>query len=242
MTDNPLILKLQWGYALDDQDRERLEELCSNAVTVAARKDLISEGERPENVHLVLDGAAFRYKVLADGRRAIMALLLPGDFCDLNIAILGEMDHAIATIEQSRIVEIPRATIDELITNHPGITRALWWATLVDEATLREWLANMGRRPSDRQMAHFFCEIYTRMDAVKRVQDGRFRLSLTQEDLGDTLGMSTVHVNRTLQRLREEGFLEFLSREVEVRNIEALRRFAGFDPNYLHLGDGRSGK
>lgn len=242
MSENPLILKLQWGYPLDDRDRNRLEQLCDNTITVEAQQDLISEGERPEDVHLVLEGMALRYKILPNGRRSIMALLIPGDFCDLHVAILGEMDHTIATLDRSQIVKIPRRTIGDLIEHHPGIARALWWATLVDEGVLREWLANMGRRPSDKQMAHLFCEMFTRMAAVNKVTDGRFRLPLTQEDLGDVLGMSTVQVNRTLRRLREQDFLEFINREVEMRNIGGLRRFADFDPNYLHLGNRRSAK
>ncbi|MCV0393803.1 MAG: Crp/Fnr family transcriptional regulator [Rhizobiaceae bacterium] len=201
-----------------------------------ARQDLISEGDRPEHVHLVMEGLACRYKILPSGRRSIVALLIPGDFCDLNVAILGEMDHAIATMSDSRIVQIPRSTIDELIKTHPNITRAFWWATLVDEGTLREWLANMGRRPSDKQMAHFFCEMFARMAAVGRARKGRFFLPLTQEDLGDVLGMSTVHVNRTMQRLREMELLDFSDHEVLIRKPDRLIEFAEFDPNYLHLG------
>lgn len=236
MSINPLIRKLEWGNRLPEPDRERLESLCDRSFVVPARHDLIAEGDPPEHVHLVLEGLAVRYKFLPGGQRAIVALLLPGDFCDLNIAILGRMDHAIGTIEQSRIVRIPRDVIGDLIANHPAIRTAFWWATLVDEATLREWLVNLGRRRSGKRMAHFFCEMHLRMAAVGHARGGGFGFSLTQEDLGDTLGMSTVHVNRTLQRLREGGLLEMDNRSVSIPDVEALWRFAEFDPNYLHLG------
>lgn len=234
-TDNPLILKLESGVSLSEEDRQRLEALCSASQKVPARRDIISEGHEPDFVHLVMDGLAYRYKLLDDGRRSIVAFLVPGDFCDLNVAILGKMDHSIGALEQSNIVKIPRHTIEELLFNFPRITKALWWATLVDEGTLREWLVNMGRRPTDKQMAHLFCELYVRMNVVGKVQNGSFPFPLTQDDLADTLGLSTVHTNRTLQRLRELGLIQFANRYVTIGNFQALAEFAEFEPAYLHL-------
>src|SRR5690606_6890860 len=105
------------------------------------------------------------------------------------------------------LVEIPRDTVQELVSRHPNIGRALRWATLVDEATLREWLANMGQRPADRQLAHFLCEMRLRLQVVGMADEGGMHLPLTQEELGDVLGISAVHVNRVLQVLREQGLM-----------------------------------
>lgn len=235
-TKNPLIEKLLSGNTLLQDDRDGPQRLCSEVVVIDGRRDLIREGEEPEEVHLVLSGYACRYKMMDNGHRSIMALLIPGDFCDLNVAILGQMDHTIATLgSHTRIVRIPRDAIDELLTHHPRIARALWWATLVDEGTLREWLANMGRRPADQQMAHLFCEMFMRMKAVGQVNDGGFFFPLSQEDLADILGLSIVHVNRTLQKLRGKGFLTMAEKEVTIKDFAGLAEFATFDPNYLHL-------
>jgi CRP-like cAMP-binding protein len=186
-------------------------------------------------VHLILEGFAFRYKVLPDGQRQIVAYLIPGDLCDLHVSILGEMDHGIATVTPCKVAYIPGQTIEEITEKHPRITRALWWATLVDEGTLREWLVSMGRRPAEKQMAHIFCELLLRLQIVGLATENSFELPMTQEQLGDTLGLSTVHVNRVLQDLRRDGLITLRDKVLTIHDVEELKRFADFDPNYLHL-------
>lgn len=232
---NPLIMKLEHGARLTDEDRAVLLDLSSRTRQIPANEDIIAEGERPENVHLVMEGFACRYKVLPDGKRQIMALLVPGDFCDLHIAILGEMDHSIGTGWGCTCVEIPRATIDELTTNHPRITRALWWATLTDEGTLREWLANMGQRRADRQMAHLFCELLVRLQTVGCADENSFEFPISQADLADTLGVTPVHVNRVLQELRAQNLILWRSKRLQIPDVERLKAFCDFNSNYLHL-------
>lgn len=232
---NPLIMKLEYGARLTDNDRAVLQDLTRKTRRVPRRSDISTEGERPENVHLVMEGFACRYKTLADGRRQIMAFLVPGDFCDLHVAILGEMDHSIGTGWGCTIVDLPRSAIEDLTAHHPRITRALWWATLVDEGTLRAWLVNMGQRDADRQMAHLVCELLVRLRMVGLVSDGRFAFPITQDDLADTLGISGVHVNRVLQDLRSQRLLEWKSRRLYIPNVERLMAFAEFNPKYLHL-------
>ena len=238
---NPLVLKLERGAELNDQDRTLLRSITQNSRRLAAREDIIREGDTPDDVHLVLEGFACRYKMLSDGRRQIVAFLIPGDFCDLHVAILGTMDHGLATLTPCTIVDLPRATIEEITFNHPRITRALWWCTLVDEAILREWLVNMGQRPADRQAAHAICELLVRLQTVGRATDNSFELPLTQEELGDALGLSIVHVNRTLQRLREEKLIVFKGKVLSIPDVERLKLFADFDANYLHLNTCRTG-
>ncbi|MCJ2087178.1 Crp/Fnr family transcriptional regulator [Methylobacterium sp. E-005] len=232
---NPLIMKLEYGARLTDEDRAVLHDLTRRTRRVARRMDISPEGERPENVHLVVEGFACRYKTLADGRRQIMAFLVPGDFCDLHVAILGEMDHSIGTSWGCTIVDIPRSVIEHLTAHHPRITRALWWATLVDEGTLRAWLVNMGQRAADRQMAHLVCELLVRLRVVGLVSEDSFEFPMTQDDLGDALGISSVHVNRVLQDLRGQGLLEWRRKRMRIPNAARLMAFAEFDPKYLHL-------
>jgi CRP-like cAMP-binding protein len=160
--DDTLTRKLEGYELLSDRDRTVLSGLTAKIRSVGARVDLIQEGDPPDYVHLILDGFACRYKVLADGQRQIMAFLVPGDFCDLNVFILDHMDHSIGTLSKCSVVDIPRHAIDDITANHPHITRALWWCTLVDEAVLREWLVNIGSRPANQRIAHLFCELFLR--------------------------------------------------------------------------------
>jgi CRP-like cAMP-binding protein len=154
-----LIRKLSTAGGLTEVDHETLRRASLRSRQIPARQDLTSEEDRPENVHLVLSGFAGRYKILPQGQRYITGLMVPGDFCDLHVAILGEMDHSIATMTPCTVVEIPHTTIQDLTENHPRIAHALWWATLVDEAVLREWLVGMAGREAAERMAHLFCEL-----------------------------------------------------------------------------------
>lgn len=226
--------KLSRGVLLRTADIEQLKAATAGSRSMGARKDIIQEGEAPSDVHLVVEGVACRYKMTPTGQRQIMALLLPGDFCDLHVAILGAMDHSIATLTPCRVVDIPRPAIEDLLAN-ARIARALWWATLVDEAVLREWLVSMGKRAADRQAAHLFCELHLRLQVAGLAGPASYSLPLTQEELGDVLGLSTVHVNRVLQQLRRSGMMDFDGRTVVIYDMQGLRTFAGFISNYLHL-------
>lgn len=234
-TSNPLVLKLARGADLSAEDRRALAEGIRDIRQVSARTDLISQGDRPEHVHVVLEGFACRYKMVPDGGRQIMAYLVPGDFCDLHVAILGEMDHSIGALTRCRIGHFPREVVEALSASGGAIMRAFWWATLVDEAVLREWLVSMGRRPADRQLAHLFCEMMCRLGAVGLVTKNGFEFPVTQADLGDTLGITEVHVNRMLHNLRQAGLVELSAKRVTIPDPARLEDFADFDPAYLHL-------
>jgi CRP-like cAMP-binding protein len=233
---NPFIRKLEYGADLTDEDRAVLASVSANARPMAAHTDIIREGDKPDTVHLVMEGYACRYKLLPDGKRQIMALFVPGDLCDLHVQILGEMDHSIATLSNARIVEIPTPTVGKLIEN-PRINRALWWASLVDEGTLREWLVSMGQRDSGEQMAHVFCELYVRLDSIGLVRAKGFDFPLTQNELADLMGITPVHVNRVIGRLRDEALVDWSGGRVVIPDFDRLRDLGGFDPNYLHLRD-----
>ena len=223
---NPLISKLSLGVDLTAEDRLTLEGVVRHTRKVGPREDLIHEGDRPGNVHLVMDGFACRYKTLPNGRRQIMAFLIPGDFCDFHVAILGSMDHGIGTLTPCTMVGITPETIEELTTNHPRISRALWWCTLVDEAILREGLVNMGQRPAHQQAAHVICELLLRLQTVGRATENSYPFPLTQEEFGDALGLSVVHTNRTLQHLRDQDLiiLEWDADHPRCEPAEGVRR------------------
>ena len=229
-------MRLSQGAPLNGADRARLRALVGDARAVPARTDLAHQGDRPERVHVVLDGVACRYRLTEEGGRSIMNLVLPGDFCDLHVFVLNRMDHSVGTLTECRVVSVAPATLDALTAEHPRIARALWWSTLVDESITREWLVGMGRRRSDRQLAHLFCEMHVRLRLVGRAEPDAFAQPLTLAELGDALGRSMVHVGRSLQTLRDEGLVVVLNRTVMIPDMAALRRYAGFDPSYMHLG------
>ena len=230
----PLVAKLETRGPLSDEDRDDLNALCADAREVGPRRQIIREGDRPEFVHLIVEGWAARYKLLPDGARQITAFLIPGDFCDLHVTILGEMDHGIATLTRSRVAFIPRATMESL-TERPSLTKAFWWSTLVDEAVLRSWIVNIGRRDAFEAIGHLICELYVRMKNVGLADGRSFEVPLTQEEIGDALGLTSVHVNRVLQRLRTEELISFRQGLLTIHDYRRLEKASGFNPNYLHL-------
>jgi CRP-like cAMP-binding protein len=231
-----LLLKLETLAALPREDRDALAALGCGARDLGPRRSIIREGDRPEHVHLMVDGWAARYKLLPDGARQITAFLIPGDFCDLHVTILDEMDHSIATLTRARVAYIPRGRMEEL-TARPDIARAFWWATLVDEAVLRAWVVNIGRREAYEAIGHLMCELYLRMRNVGLATDHSYQLPLTQEELGDTLGLTPVHVNRVLQRMRADGLISLDRGALTIHDYRRLEDASGFNPNYLHIAE-----
>ena len=231
---SPLVAKLETVAPLPAADRDALAALCGDPREMDARRNIIREGDRPDHVHLMVEGWAARYKLLADGARQITAFLIPGDFCDLHITILQEMDHSIATLTKSRVAYIPRSQMDAL-TERPGLVKAFWWSTLVDEAVLRNWVVNVGRRDAREAVGHLICELYVRMKNVGLAIDHGFELPLTQEEIADALGLTPVHVNRVLQRMRSDGLISLKRGSLVILDHEQLAESSGFNPNYLHI-------
>ncbi len=239
---NLLTRKLELFGPLPEEDRRLLDEVIVRPRPVDRREDIIREGDAPSDVHLVLEGFACRYKVLPSGARQIFAYLVPGDFCDIHIFILKAMDHNIGTLSPCQVVDIPRASVLQLV-ERPAIARAFWWVTLVDEATLREWLVNLGQRNAGHRIAHLFCELHLRCQSIGLANGGSFPLPITQDELADTVGISTVHVNRSLQELRAKNLIQFEGKRLAIPDVDRLRSWAGFNPNYLHLdGGSRNGR
>jgi CRP-like cAMP-binding protein len=233
---NPLIRKLERFTRLSDGDKRLLQQAASaRIVNYDSHQDIIAEGEEPNDVNLILAGWVCRYKQLADGGRQVMSFLLPGDLCDLNIFLLRRMDHALGTLTPVVVAKITRDLLQEMLNADPRLTRALWWEVLVTAAIHREWLVNIGRRTALERVAHLLCEVYVRQQAVGRVRAGRCELPITQVELADALGLSAVHVNRTLRELRLAGLIDWRDKQLGIPDLDALTAVARFDPDYLHL-------
>lgn len=228
------LTKLQGVGELPPDDRALLDGVLTDIRSIRARRDIIREGDSPDHVHLVMEGWACRYKILDDGARQITAFLIPGDFCDTHITLFAHMDHSIGAITDSKVAFISRATMAEL-TDRPAIARAFWWGSLVDEAVLRAWIVNLGRREALDRVAHLICELHARLRHVGLIDEGSFEMPLTQEEIGDALGLTSVHVNRTMRRLHEAGLMTVKHRRLVIHDVAALHKLAGFNPDYLHL-------
>lgn len=231
---NAFVDKLSGYAALTADDRAALAGACEGGRRVAARYDLIREGDKPGPVFILLEGWACRYKLLPEGGRQIMAFLMPGDFSDMHVAVLDEMDHSIAALTPARVVAMPRSQMQELTDASPLISQALWWSQLVDEATLRAWIVSMGRRGSIERVAHLMCEIYVRARYIGLAQGPQIEFPLTQVVLADALGLTPVHVNRVLRTLRMAGVVEIGRGTLSITDPDKLVQIAGFDDNYLH--------
>jgi CRP-like cAMP-binding protein len=227
--------KLERRDVLSAAEREALSAAAGARESHPAGSDLVREGDRPERSILVTQGFTTRYRVLADGQRQITAIHLPGDFVDLHSFLLHNMDHSVGALSNVRIVAFPHANLRQITERHPHLTRLLWLTTLLDSAIHREWIVAMGRRTAAQQLAHLICEIFARLHLVGLAEfDREVTLPITQIELGDTLGLSAVHVNRTLQQLRAEHLISWQGQSVRVLDWERLKRVAEFDPTYLH--------
>ena len=235
MQGSPLFRRLSTLAGLDAADQARIEELCKNVRQVPRKGYIVREGDRPEYVHVMLKGWAARFKTLQDGSRQIVDFVIPGDFCDLHVALLSEMDHGIVALTPCSVARIDEAEIAKLTSENNQIVRAMWWSTLVDQGILREWVLNVGRRNAYGRIAHLLSEMHFRMNRVGLVEHERLALPVTQEELADATGLTSVHVNRTLQRLRRENLVEVRGGMLTLLDVPGLHEAAGFNPNYLHV-------
>ena len=234
-SDLAVASKLEAFTKLSSDERTALSDAAKNFRWVDARRDLISEGDKPRFVHLVLEGWACRYKQLPDGKRQVVSIFVPGDFCDLNVYILKAMDHSIAAITRLKVAMISPEEMNELTAERPRITQALWWHELVTTAIQREWTLNIGQRSAYERIAHLLVELYLRLRTVGKANDGRCDFPLTQNDLADATGLTAVHVNRTLQELRKNKLIELERKHLHILDLEQLMDVAMFNANYLHL-------
>ncbi|MCJ2044374.1 Crp/Fnr family transcriptional regulator [Methylobacterium sp. J-078] len=233
---NPFVRKLEGFGPLRDADRALLERISANAQRIGPRVDLIREGDTPDGVILIMEGIACRQKHRANGARHITAYLVPGDACDLDVALLTQMDHTITTLSTCRVVRLSLDLVKRLMDEHPAIARSLRISTLVDEATLREWLVNVGCRSAIERIAHLLCELLVRLQIVGFASEDSYEFPVTQLDLADTVGLSNVHVNRSLQELRRQGVIELRGRTLKILDHHRLKSIAEFNAKYLHLG------
>ena len=235
---NPLTMKLEQFVRFDPEERSRLDELLAFPTrTYAPREEILRRGDKVRDILLVLTGLAARSKTLRSGARQIMALLVPGDLCDLEVFVLEAMDHDIVAVAETTCVHIPADMIEAWLTesSSSNLTRALWWSTMVDSAILREWIVDHGSRDARERIAHVCYELLIRYRVVGAAKDYVIPFPLTQQDLGEATGLTAVHVNRILQELRADGLIELSGKVLTILDPPRLKKVAQFEAEYLHL-------
>jgi CRP-like cAMP-binding protein len=231
-----LIRKLDALSPLTPDGAEAVARAAQTRVRHARpREDLISEGDKPKTLRMILSGWACRYKTLEDGRRQILSLLLPGDTCDFNMFNVSRMDHAVGALTPLVYGDVPQDVFEQLTSDHPSVARALICETLSDASIQREWTLNLGQRDAYERIAHLFCEVFVRSQVIGLAGANECPFPVTQTELGDATGLSAVHVNRTIQELRGANLIELEARSLVIKNLDALRAAALFEPDYLHL-------
>jgi len=230
-----LLARLEKLSPLDDADRAATLALPHRVRALNRHDYIVREGSRAEHSCLLLEGYLGRHKIVADGARQIVSVHMTGDMVNMQNSLLPQADHSVQALTDAVVALIPGQAIVDLAAARPAVAIAMWLDTLIDGAIFREWIANVGRRDASARTAHLLCEFGLRQEEAGLGTRSRYDLPLTQSDLADALGLTSVHVNRTLKRLEEAGLISRKNRAVTISSWNALREVGDFDPTYLYL-------
>jgi CRP-like cAMP-binding protein len=230
-----LVRKLESISNLTEDERRAVLGLPITIRDFRADEDIVRDGDRPWQCCLLVEGFLCRYKTLPDGNRQIHSFHVPGDIPDLQSLHIPVMDHSLAAVAPSKAALIPHDAIRDLTHAHPNIADKFWRDTLVDGAIFREWITNVGSREASSRIAHLLCEIFIKLQAVGLTKGNTFDFPITQSEIGDATGLSTVHVNRSIQKLRAERLIVLEKGRCTITDWKGLKEAAMFDPTYLSL-------
>jgi CRP-like cAMP-binding protein len=231
----PMLRKLQQWRKLDDDDQAALLALPFRIAKFRPQEYIVREGDRPENSCLILSGFAVRHKVAGNGGRQIFSIHMKGDLADLQNSLLGKADHNLQALGHVEVAMIPVKAVQEIAFVRPEVGKAMWYETLVEASIFREWTLNVGRRDARTRIAHMLCEFALRLEAAGMSERNGYELPMNQEQLADALGLTSVHTNRTLMTLGDEGLITRTNRSVRIEDWLKLAAIGDFDAAYLHL-------
>lgn len=231
-----LFATIQKRYAFSEEERNLFCDKMQETADFSPGEIIAPEGEEIHHSSLLVSGISCRSKCTADGMRQIMQFNIPGDFVDLHSYPLEILDHSITALTKCRIVKLPHRDITAIIESNPRLARILWFATMVDASIHREWLVCLGSRTGTKRVAHLFCEMFYRFRVVGLTEDTTYNFPVSQAELGQALGFTSIHINRMLRDLRDQGLVTFRNKLVEIHDLDALEQLAEFNPGYLYLG------
>jgi len=232
---SPMVKRLSNFINLQPAEVDAVEAACARIFTVQAGQPIPHDPINAGSIKIIVSGMACRCKYLPNGRRQIISCMVPGDLCDTRIRTSRNGDQILQALSRVEYAAIPAPAFLRLCNDHPRIRDAVRWLAYIEEATLREWLVSLGQRTAIERLAHLLCELYLRLEAVKLVENNVCDLPLTQLELADALGLSPVHINRTLQDLRAMQFIKLAAGRLTMMDFTSLSNLAMFDPTYLHL-------
>ena len=228
-------LDTYWGE-FDAADEEALLNLPHRTQKLERHGYIVREREKATHSCVLLSGYAYRHKIVLGGARQIVAVHMKGDLVDLQNSFLGVADHSVQALTDCAVAFIPRDAVKKLGFERPIVGMAMWHDTLVDGSVFREWIANVGRRDARARLAHLLCEFSLRLKVAGLGEETDYELPMTQEQLADCLGLTPVHVNRTLKLLEAEKLItRKSSRGITIGDWKKLAGAGDFDSNYLHL-------
>lgn len=227
-----LIAKLNLRDELSSRERDLLASVLEPERHHPNGVDLIRPGARPDHATLLVSGFCGRYGILRDGRRVFSAIQVAGDFIDLFGLLIPQLDYGVVALTPCVTSAVSHERLRRITEDQPHLTRLLWLETALEGAVHREWLLGMSQDAGGR-LARFLCEMITRLELVGLVADDAFDLPLTQGQLGQVLGMTAVHLSRTIKALRATGLVEWKGHHLRVLDRERLMEAGQFDPTYL---------
>ena len=227
--------KLKRRTELSSEEERAVREAIAEIREVPADQVIVRSGEELNSSTVLLDGWMARSKDLAGGERQVTELHVAGDFADLHGFTLKRLDHDVVTLSNCIVGVVPHERLQRITEKFPRLARIYWFTTNIDAAITRELALSLGQRSAMSRMAHLFCELYARLDAVERARPDGYEFPLTQRELAECLGLTVVHANRTIQELRRRGLVELESRQLTKLNRAGLEGLAEFDPYYLYL-------
>ena len=230
-----LVHKLRVRDEVTDAEADILRNAVARVEDVPVGRTLVVPGEKLDQSMLIVSGCVARYKDLSNGQRQITDIHVAGDFTDLHGFLLKRLEHHVGTLAPTRIAFVPHERLTRISEEQPHLLRMLWLSTLIDSAIQRERMLSVGRRSAVARIAHLMCELYTRLSLVNEVDGLSFALPITQIDIADVTGLTSVHVNRMLRELRDRGLVTFRNALVEIHDLAGLERLADFDRSYLFL-------
>jgi CRP-like cAMP-binding protein len=238
--DHPLsklLRQLEQFTSLPEDDRKLVCDLPYRIRRLDAGSYLVREGDLPTHCTVLVSGYAYRQKVTGEGSRQIMAICIPGDAVDLQNMFLNVSDHSVQLLTQCKVADVPREAMQQLVLTRPAVGTAIIELTLVEASILREWVVNVGRRDARARIAHVLCEFAVRLESRGLLTDHGFELPMTQEQLADATGLTSVHVNRVLKGLEADGLINRRRRHIHFDNWRALQDAGDFSRRYLHISD-----
>jgi CRP-like cAMP-binding protein len=233
---NRLLRTLEYRDRLTSEEREAVLALRGRPLRIQRGHEIVAQASRPENSCLILEGFAVRSQTMLGGSRQFASVHVPGDFVDLHCFTLKVLDHSVVALNDCHVVFIPHTQLRDMTERFPHVARLLWLLTTIDAAIQRTWITCLGRRSAPVHLAHLICELYERLRLAGLArEDMSFDFPATQVELADMLGLSTVHVNRSLRDLRRTGLVRWQEQRVTILDMGDLQTFAEFDPLYLNL-------